>query len=104
MAKIKRFGVLKTSAFIGLYSFFFGFIFSFIMWIVAKLLSGFVSSLGSLSPVSSTSFSLIYILILPFLYGIVGFLGGLILTPIMNLVLKITKGIDLDLELSGQKY
>lgn len=105
MGKIKRFGVLKTSSFIGLYSFFLGFIFSLIMWIAAKLFSSLVfSSLGPLSPVSSTSFSWIWIIILPFFYGIIGFVSSLIIIPIMNLTLKITKGIDLDLELGGKIY
>ncbi len=106
MATIKRFGVLKTAGFTGLYMFFLGFIFSLVMWIVAKMLSNLFSSLsGSLGgTVSIVNFSWIWIIILPFFYGIVGFVSSLIIIPIMNLTLKITKGIDLDLELSGKTY
>ena len=106
MAVIKRVGVLKTASFTGLYMFFIGFIFSLIMWLVGKLISSLLSSLtGSLGgTVVTTSFSFVWILILPFFYGVIGFISSLIFIPIMNLVLKMTKGINLDLELGGHMY
>ena len=100
MAKIKRFGVLKMAGFLGIYSAFFGLIFSLIMWVLSLILSNIIP-IGNLSILS---FSWYYILILPLLYGVIGFISGFILTPIMNLVLKMTKGLDLDLELGGQMY
>jgi len=107
MAVIKRFGVLKTASFTGLYLFFVGFIISLIMWLVSKmvsnLLSSLVSSLGG-TVVSTNYFSIIWVFILPFFYGIIGFISGLIFIPIMNLVLKMTKGINFDLELAGHMY
>lgn len=110
MAKIKRFGVLKTAGFIAFLSFFIGIIFTLLMWVGVKMVSNLVlSSFGSsgipgTSIIGSASFSWIYILILPFVYAIITFILGLVAVSIMNLTLKITKGIDIDLEVSGKTY
>lgn len=95
MAVIKRLGVMKTASFIALYSFFVGIIVSLIMAILNFISSGLLSAIG---------FSMIYLIALPFMAGISNFIFGLITVPIMNLVLKMIKGINLDIELSGQMY
>ena len=105
IAVIKRFGVLKTASFLGLYGFFIGILFSILAWILSLLLSGLVpAATTTLSVIGLSGFSLVSAILIPIIYGILGFVSGLILTPIMNLALKITKGIDLDLELGGQMY
>ena len=89
MAKIKRFGVLKMAGFLGLYGLFVGLIFAVL---------GFLATLV----VSSSTLNLIggglSLFLLPLLYGVMGFVGGLIFTPIMNLSLRVVKGLNLDLE------
>jgi hypothetical protein len=89
MAKIKRFGVLKMASFLGLYGLFLGLVFAIL---------GFLGTLV----ISSSALDLIggglSLFLLPLLYGVMGFVGGLIFTPIMNLSLRIVKGLNLDLE------
>ncbi len=92
MAVIKRIGVLKTASFMGLYSFFIGIILAIILSFLSAMLSGLIG-LNTLK-----------IILFPFIYGIGTFIISMILIPIMNLVLKITKGINLDIELAGQLY
>ena len=100
MAIIKRFGVIKMAVFMGLYTAFLGFVLGILFFLLSLIPSAstYSSLLGI--PVGGA----LLIIILPIIFGIVGFVNGLILTPIMNLTLKITKGIDLNLELSGQNY
>ena len=102
MAKIKKFAILKTAAFLGIYSFFLGFVFLLLMlvfpFIVALLFGSSILSLISIS------FKFSYLIIFPLLYGVMGFVLGIITTPIINLVLKMIKGIDLDLDLGGHTY
>ncbi|MEK6832411.1 MAG: hypothetical protein AABY32_00040 [Nanoarchaeota archaeon] len=62
-------------------------IFSFIIPLIFPSLAGISFMSGWLS-----------ILLIPLGYGVLSFLIGLIFTPIMNLVLKIIKGLDLDME------
>lgn len=92
MAKIKRLGVIKTASFMGLYMFAFGIIFILLWGIILSTL------LGPLSGFVSTGASLSSLILVPIIYGVIGFIGGLILTPIMNLALRIIKGVDLDIE------
>jgi hypothetical protein len=99
MAVIKRFGVLKMAAFLGLYSFFIGIVFSILMLILSATIASLLGVFGSLLTLST-----LYLILLPLIYGVIGFIGGLIFTPIMNLVLKITKGINFGLELGGHTY
>ena len=100
MAKIKRFAVLKTAWFLGLYSFFVGLLFSIIMWLLSLIFAGLFSGL-TLGFISS---SLIFFILFPIVYGVASFVLGLIVIPIINLTLKIKKGINLDLELGEHTY
>jgi len=100
MGVIKRIGVLKTSVFLGLYSFFVGLVFAIIMWILSLIFSSLLAQVT----LGLFSFSLFFFILFPVLSGLISFVMGLIVIPIMNLTLKITKGIDLDLELGGHTY
>ena len=73
MAKIKRFGVLKMAGFLGIYSAFFGLIFAIIVWLLSLLFTN-TDTLPSF-PISLFSFSLIYLIILPIIYGVIGFVS-----------------------------
>ena len=92
--KLKRVGVLKTSFLLGIY----GFVIGLIIGIITALFS---SLLFSGVPIPEGIFSLatgfMAILIFPILYGIIGLVGGFIFTPIFNLILKLIKGIDLEI-------
>ena len=99
MGVIKRFGVLKMAGFMGLYSAFIGLVFGILFFLLSFLPSA--SLYTSLLGISGGALSII---ILPLIYGVFGFVGGLIFTPIMNLALKITKGINFSVELGGHTY
>ena len=101
MVKLKRLGVIKTASFLGLFGVLIGLIVAILMWIASLILTSLFSPAGDsgfLSISSILSFNAINLLLFPIGYGIVSFILGLILIPITNLILKIIKGIDLDLE------
>jgi hypothetical protein len=100
MVKLNRIGVLKSASFLGLYGVFVGLIFGIILFIYSQILKTVFSG----NSYSSSSFMNILgvggalsIIVTPIIYGILFFLIGLIFTPIMNLILKIIKGLDLDM-------
>jgi len=76
----------------------FGIIFALFSLVIpsATLVEGAEVSLGFFKWI----FGVGAIIFLPIFYGIFGFLAGLIFTPIMNLILRMIKGIDLDIEMS----
>jgi hypothetical protein len=106
MAKIKRFGVLKTSYFLGLWGITVGLISVIIFWIffslVSSLFAPVISADGSDADISNKlsffEFDYLFFIYFPVIYGIVFFILGFVFTPIINLILKIIKGLDLDIE------
>jgi hypothetical protein len=120
MAKIKRFGVLKTSSFMGLLGVAAGLVSVILMLLLFSFFSGlfapvdYVDDVGNNDDFFGTGnailgdltgdlqlfdFNYIYFLYFPVIYGIIWFILGLIFTPITNLILKIIKGLDLDIEM-----
>lgn len=98
MAKITRFGVLKMALFTGIYGAFIGLIFAILMGIFISIFGFIIPSGNEILPIFN--FSWFFLLLFPIIYGVVGFIAGLILTPIINLILKIINGIDLNIETS----
>lgn len=100
MVKLNRIGVLKAACFLGIFGVFMGLIFGIIMFIVMSVANTISSSLGGTGGIGSILLLnawYVYILIIPLTFGIINFLCGLIFTPLMNLTLRIIKGIDLDM-------
>lgn len=106
MARIKRFGVLKMSYFMGLSGVIFGFI---IALLVGIFYSVFVYSLpievveSELLSEEDLTFGWLNLIWYPLIYGIMMFLSGLIFTPITNLVLRLINGIDLNIEMKSSR-
>jgi len=111
MARIKRFGILRMSSFMGLYSVFIGLIFALLAGLLFSIISSIFASGGDYviqngGPAelansgigNPLSFSWFYLVLFPIIFGAFGFVSGLILTPIINLTLKAIGGIDLDLD------
>ncbi|MBI3623476.1 hypothetical protein HY212_05360 [Candidatus Pacearchaeota archaeon] len=97
MARIKRFDVLRMASFMGIYGLFIGLIAALLMGMIISALMTYVSGgLGGTS--SSSSFNWLNLVLFPIIYGVIGFISGLILTPIINLILKIIGGIGLDID------
>ena len=101
MARIKRFGILRMSSFMGLYSVFIGLIFALLIGMLVSMIFGGASTelgVGSAVNTSLFDFSWFNLVLFPLIFGAMGFVSGLILTPIINLTLKVIGGIDLDLD------
>lgn len=94
MVKLNRIGVIKAACFSGLFGVFMGLIFGLFFVISTYMLKDLISSLGGTLNIGLGWISLI---IFPLGFGVLSFLTGLIFTPLMNLVLKIIKGLDLDM-------
>jgi len=98
MLKIRKLGILKMALFSGLFSFFIGLISAILIWAFWAVLAGLLISIPEGTSLSPVSFSLINLILFPLIYGILGFIFGLIFTPIMNLVFKIIGGLDIIIE------
>jgi len=89
MAKITKFKVIKMACFLGLFGVFMGLVFG----IILAILTFFVPVVGT--------YKLWMILVgVPVGYGVMMFISALIFTPLINLTLKIVKGLDLDIDLT----
>lgn len=89
--------------FIGLCGFITGLIIAIIIAVAMTIFSSYYLALSNLEEGSSFGFSWLSIILFPILYGIGGFLMGLIFTPIYNLILKIIHGVDLDIEIKSSR-
>jgi len=103
MANIKKIGVLRTACFMGLYGVFIGIIFDIVFFVLSLL---FVTALSALSLSSMTGlvFGALGFLIYPLASGVISFISALIFIPLVNLVLKITGGVGLKIQLGDQVY
>jgi hypothetical protein len=54
-----------------------------------------------LSPLGLISSSVFSLITLPLIYGVSGFLGALVFTPLVNLVLKIIGGLEVDIDMQA---
>lgn len=96
--KLRKIGILKMAYFAGIYGALIGILAAIITLIWTLILSAV--SIPGLAGQTLTLPALGYIslILFPIGYGILGFIGALILTPIMNLILKIIKGLEFDLD------
>ena len=90
--KLKRIGVLKTALLLSIWSFFIGIISSLVSFIIVSSLRNSVGGIGVLG------ISSMFLILMPFIFAIVSFILGLIFAPIVNLILKIIKGLDFVVE------
>ena len=93
-AKIVKIGLLSLANTLGIINVFVGFIFGLFLWLWVSLLPSLISSVSSLS-ISSVVGPFPLLVIFPLLYGILGWITGLIGGLFYNLASKITKGIKL---------
>ncbi|MBU0894163.1 MAG: hypothetical protein KKF48_01200 [Nanoarchaeota archaeon] len=116
--KLKRFGVLKAALFLALWGFFIGLFMTLVTGIIYSVMFSSVSLSGPpadtqpsfitgdsiVDIVFPNYFSWSNLLWFPFVYAILFFALGFIFTLIINLILKIIKGFDLELEETGQVF
>jgi len=98
---LNKIGVVKSALFMGIFAAVIGFLFALFMGIVFSIFSSiFMSATSGLmaESVNPFSFNWLFLILFPILYGLGGLIVGFIFVPLSNLVLKIVKGIDLDLQ------
>lgn len=97
MLKLRKFGVLKMSLFLGLY----GVALGLILGVLTTLFSLIGSSLIS-SDIDLGTFGFMLgigsMIVFPIFFGVSMFISGLIFTPIINLILKLIKGLNVLIE------
>jgi hypothetical protein len=109
MSTVKRVGVISVAKFLAIFYAGLGFIAGLIITIVSLFGSIFsrvlmqnpyASSMqkGPQDSIISMLFGFGSIIFLPIIYGILGFIGGIIAGFIANLVLRVTGGIELKIE------
>lgn len=94
MAQIKRFGVLQTAKFsAALY-----FVFSAVLILPLMLITTLVGAASGQSGAPAAMFSGIFLIVMPFVYGILGFIFVAIGCLIYNLIASLIGGIEIELE------
>jgi hypothetical protein len=96
---IKRVGPLSLAKFLGCLYSFIGLIAGLIFTVLAVLVSaiGAAASESGL-PLLGALFGVGAVIFLPIFYGILGFVGGLIVAALFNLVANMTGGLEIGLE------
>lgn len=94
--KLNKVGVLKFGLFSAIYSFVSGLLTGILLQVFSSNIDSLINFI--VSTPTTLNFGWISILVLPLLYAIFGFVGGMIVALIFNLILKIIKGFDVDLE------
>ena len=88
---IRRLGPLSCAKVVGLVYLILGLVFGACLSLISIL--GFA---GGTNSVLQGMFGVSAIVVLPIFYGLLGFLGTLIMTSLFNLVVGITGGIEVD--------
>lgn len=94
MVRIKRLGVLNVASFLGILGVYAGIIFGVLLFLGIFLMS---TNLAEATQRDSISFSGLTMILLPVSLGAGGFLFGLIFTPFINLLLKVIKGLKVEI-------
>jgi hypothetical protein len=100
--RLKRVGLMNLALTLGVMYAVFGFIFGLFFALFAMVGAGFAQLAGEESGVGGPIFGLLFgvgaVIFLPVFYGVLGFLGGLLMGGLYNVVSKLTGGIELTLE------
>ncbi|MCB1561642.1 MAG: hypothetical protein KDI75_11215 [Xanthomonadales bacterium] len=96
--KLKSFGVLSMGINMGAYGALIG-LFAGAIFALVSMMGGFAMPDGQGGGAAmAAGMGLASIIVLPLLYGIGGFIGGLISALIMNVVFKVTGGLELNFD------
>lgn len=95
---ITSIGVLSLAKMLGVLYAFLGLFFGGILTLFSVMGAAFGSAAGRDSQgVAAMLFGVGAVIILPIIYGCIGFVGGLITAPLYNLVAKIMGGLEIEL-------
>jgi hypothetical protein len=91
---IKRVGVVKLAIFQGTMMAAFGLIAALIFMAFGAMLSGFGGQAAGIAGMMGIAM----LIVLPILYGVIGFIIGAIAAALYNLIASIVGGIEIDVE------
>lgn len=99
MAVIKRINPVSFAKLEGILGAIIGLIAGIILAVFGSLIGSLAPQVGGIgAPRIGAEFGIASIIILPIMYGIFGFIGGLVGGGLYNLVAKWVGGIEIDLE------
>jgi hypothetical protein len=93
--KLKKIGVLSMGVNMAVYAGLLGVLIG-VMFALFSLLGAGASNVEGAGMLAS--FGLLSVIIFPIVYGIAGFIGGVIAALFLNIAYKITGGLELDLQ------
>lgn len=96
--ELKRIGPLSTGKVLGIMSFVLGLVVGLIFVVFSLATSAFFGDVFGDSSTISMMFGFGSILIMPFIYGVLGFIQGLIGAWLYNLIAGLLGGIQLELQ------
>lgn len=102
MKRIRSFGVLSFGKYLAVFNAFMGFIIGLIYGGMMMLFSviGLAGGGKSVGPLAAIGIGggIAAIIFLPIIYALFGFIGGIIATAFANIALRMTGGLELDIE------
>jgi hypothetical protein len=96
--ELKRIGPLSAGKILGVMGFILGLLMGLFTIVVSMATSAYFGDYFGDSSIMSVMFGVGSILVMPFLYGIIGFLQGLVGAWLYNLIAKFLGGIRLELQ------
>jgi len=94
---VTRIGVLSVARVLAVVYAFLGLLIGGIVSLFAIVGGAMGAASGDRGGLAAMFFGAGAVIVLPILYGCIGFVGGLITAPIYNLVAKIAGGVEVDL-------
>ncbi|MEJ2549950.1 MAG: hypothetical protein P8Z42_07875 [Anaerolineales bacterium] len=96
--ELKRIGPLSAGKILGVMGFIVGLLMGVFTIVVSMATSAYFGDSFRNSSIMSAVFGIGSILVMPFIYGIIGFLQGLVGAWLYNLIAQFLGGVHLDLE------
>ena len=95
---IKRIDVLSVAKITGIIAAAFGLIAGLLLLVFGSMIAGLAGSQGDAGPLAALGGGVVGVIALPILYGICGFVGGVIQALIYNLAAGVIGGIRIETE------
>ncbi len=106
MKEITKIEILSMGKVHALILAFLGLIIGLLVGLIGAVVGSFAAAYGGIPAFLGAGFGILAIIVFPIMYGILGFLGGIIVAVLYNLVARWVGGIEIELkdkESTGQK-
>ncbi len=97
MQSVTRIGVLSLAKMLAVTYAFLGLFFGGVISLFALMGAAVGGAAGDGGGIAAMIFGVGAVVVLPIVYGCLGFVGGLIMAPLYNLVAKVVGGIEVEL-------